>query len=105
MDDTTENRPPETVISELEECTDQQLRETITYARHLLKERRAASSKIEPRDENEEIVSVEEQDGHYMVVVDDAARPGEHMLYRVSYEPKPDGEGNYHWEYLGPVND
>lgn len=96
---------PETVITELDDCTDKQLREIITYARHLLKERRTRSSEIEPRDEHEEIVSIEKKDGHSLVVINDERRPDVHVLYRVSYETKPDGEGVYNWEYLGPVNE
>lgn len=29
----------------------------------------------------------------------------ERVLYRIRYEPRPDGTDDTHWEYLGPVGD
>lgn len=95
---------PETIVTELDQCSDQQLRDVITYAQQLLKQRHDPTVEIEPRHENEEIVSIEDKEGDTLVIVERKEEPMERVVYHVSYEPDPDGgEGEYHWRYLGPV--
>lgn len=96
---------PESIVTELDRCSDDQLRDVIRYAQKRLERHHDPSTEIEPRHENEEIVSVEEKDGYMLVVVDEDDEFDELISYHVTYEPHPtDERGEYHWRYLGPVD-
>lgn len=105
MDPNREVNLPERIVAELDRCSDEQLKQVVRYAQRRLERRHDPSTEIEPRHENEEIVSIEEKDGYTLVVVEEEDGFDERISYHVRYEPDPDGEGGrYHWRYLGPVD-
>lgn len=94
---------PEIIVNELEQCSEQQLQAIIGYAQLRLQERHGPTDEIEPRHDDETIVSVDEKDGYTVVIVEDT-RTNKRIAYHVTQEPGPDDEGReYHWRYLGPV--
>lgn len=94
---------PEIIVNELEQCSDQQLQAIIEYAQLRLQERHGPTNEIEPRHDNETIVSLDEKGGYTVVIVEDT-RSNKQIAYHVAHEPDSDGEGReYHWRYLGPV--
>lgn len=94
---------PGIVVNELEQCGDRQLETIVEYAQRRLEERHGSTEGIEPRHDDETIVSTDEKDG-YTVVTVVRATSGERIAYHVARESDPDsGEAAYRWRYLGPV--
>ena len=100
--DQNENLPG-IIVKELEQCSDHQLQAIIQSAQRRLKERHGPTTEIEPRHENETIVSIEKKDGYTLVIVEQA-ESNDQIAYHVTHESDPaSGEREYHWRYLGPV--
>lgn len=99
---------PESLLRQLEQCSDRELRTVVHHAQRLLRERRPSTTDVEPRP-GEELVRVEDLGDFTLVVVE---RPDESgtargpFAYRVTYEPPvDDGEGTVEWHYLGRVRE
>jgi hypothetical protein len=106
--DNSPEHVPETVANALENSSDGQLREIIHYAQQLLRDHPPLTEAIKSRP-GEEIVHVKDH-GAYTIVI--AERPDETgwgrgpFAYRIQWESDiENGDGRYHWHYLGKVND
>lgn len=97
---------PESLVRQLEECSDRELRSVVHLARRLLWERRLSTADVEPRPD-EELVRVDDLGDFTIVVVERPDEPGAArgpFAYRVTYEPAVEGgEGALEWHYLGRV--
>lgn len=101
-------QPPDYIseqfAAELRESSDSQLRSIIHYAQQLLEEHSPEAEAIEPR-EGEEIVRIDEQGDHTMVIVKRPDESGEAQgpfAYIVQKQPDIEGENDkYKWHYLG----
>jgi hypothetical protein len=94
---------PEIIVNEIEQCSNQQLEAIIRYAQLRLQERHGPTKEIEPRHDNETIVSLNKKKGYTIVIVEQAESQKQ-TAYHVTHALSPDsGEREYHWQYLGPV--
>lgn len=94
---------PGIIVNELEQCSDHQLEAIIRSAQRRLKERHGPTKEIEPRHDNETIVSIDEKDGYTVVIVEETTSERQ-TAYHVAHAFDPEsGERVYHWRYLGPV--
>lgn len=75
---------PEIIANELEQCSDQQLQSIIEYVQPRLEERHDPITEIEPRHENETIVSLDEKDGYSIVIVEETQSKRQ-TAYHVTY--------------------
>lgn len=106
MTDRTADDLPESLVRQLEDCSDRELRGVVHHAQRLLRERRPSTVDVEPRP-GEKLVRVDDLGNFTIVVVE---RPDESgaargpFAYRVTYEPAVEGgEGALEWHYLGRV--
>lgn len=97
---------PEGVVSELQQLTAHELRETIVYAQELLQVSHAPTEQIVPSP-GEEIVELTRHEGYTKVVKrepcgnDCEECPHGPYVYHVTRERRPDGEERYHWTFIG----
>ena len=96
---------PEEVVTGLEECSDNQLREIIHYAQRLLSQHPPLTDSIDSRV-GEELVRIEDHDTYKIVIVEhpnESSETSNQFAYRVTWEPTISEEGQYRWHYLGRV--
>lgn len=97
---------PESIASELEQCSEGQLHSIIDRAQELLHQRHDPTSELEARH-GEEIIRVDDEGEYTLVVVERTEEPDQGpFIYRVTYEPDVEGgQGRFRWWYLGRVAD
>jgi hypothetical protein len=101
---------PESIAEDLQALDDEALRDVVSYAQQLLRERAPQPSHIEAAP-GEEIISIEEQGGYTLVTKTQKCAEGcedcPHgpYLYLVREEHSPvDHEPTLHWVFLGRVD-
>lgn len=111
-DDSTAPTPPEglpeTVVTELDGLSTEDLRRTIVHAQELLQWRDDTPSHIDVHS-GEDIIRVNERDTYTEVVkttrCPDGCEDCPHgpYLYHVKEEPRPEGGTHTHWTFIGEV--